>query len=79
MVYSIGDLKEVIGLSKWTVYEQIKKGEFPRPVQLSANRVGWRDSDVLRTPISARPCGIPNDDLRLQIIISRNALALLLL
>lgn len=35
MVYSIGDLKEVIGLSKWTVYEQIKKGEFPRPVQLA--------------------------------------------
>lgn len=48
MVYSIGDLKELIGLSKWTVYDLIKKGEFPRPVQLSTNRVGWRDSDVRR-------------------------------
>ncbi len=48
MVYSIGDLKELIGLSKWTVYDLIKKGEFPRPVQLSTNRVGWRDADVRR-------------------------------
>ncbi|WZB76933.1 hypothetical protein WJ972_16920 [Achromobacter insuavis] len=29
MVYSIGDLKELIGLSKWTVYDLIKKGNSP--------------------------------------------------
>ena len=33
LVYSVGDLKEVIGLGKWTVYDLIKKDEFPRPIQ----------------------------------------------
>lgn len=58
MVYSIEDLKEQIGLSKWTVYDLIKKGEFPRPVQLSTNRVGWRDAD-LRNWLEQRPTTSP--------------------
>lgn len=54
MVYSIDDLKEVIGLSKWTVYDLIKKGKFPRPVQLSANRVGWRAGEI-QSWVDGRP------------------------
>lgn len=53
-VYNIGELKEVIGLAKWTVYDLIKKGEFPRPIQLSAGRVGWRATDLQRW-IEERP------------------------
>jgi len=48
LVYSVGELKEVIGLAKWTVYDLIKKGQFPHPVQLSAGRVGWRATDIQR-------------------------------
>lgn len=54
LVYSIGELKEVIGLAKWTVYDLIKKDEFPRPIQLSAGRVGWRATDLQRW-IEERP------------------------
>jgi len=54
LVYSVGDLKEVIGLGKWTVYDLIKKDEFPRPIQLSAGRVGWRATDIQRW-IEERP------------------------
>jgi prophage regulatory protein len=24
----------------------IKRGEFPRPVRISANRIGWREADI---------------------------------
>ncbi|MNV47570.1 Prophage CP4-57 regulatory protein (AlpA) [compost metagenome] len=46
LVYRIGDLQRVIGLSKWTVYNLMKTGDFPRPVQLTSKAVGWRTSDV---------------------------------
>jgi len=34
------------GLSDTTIWRMYRRGEFPRPVQLSANAVGWRESDV---------------------------------
>ena len=37
---------EVVGLSARTIYREIKAGRFPKPVQLSARRVGWRESDL---------------------------------
>lgn len=54
LVYSIGELRDVIGLAKWTVYDLIKKDQFPRPVQLSPGRVGWRATDIQRW-IAERP------------------------
>ena len=43
-------LPEVIiqtGLSRSTIYEMIKRGEFPRQFNLGARAVGWVADDVL--------------------------------
>lgn len=34
------------GLSRSTLYDWMKAGEFPRPVALGARLVGWRETDV---------------------------------
>ena len=34
------------GLSRSTLYEQMQKGVFPRPVQLGPRAVGWLESEV---------------------------------
>lgn len=42
-------LKEVmatVGLAKSTVWKMVALEQFPRPVRLSANAVGWRQSAV---------------------------------
>lgn len=38
--------KNVVGVCKVTLYDMISDGEFPPPVQISANRVGFRESDI---------------------------------
>ena len=39
-------VKELTGHSRSTIYEKMKRREFPRPVQLSKRSVGWRVKDV---------------------------------
>lgn len=34
------------GLSRSTIYDWIKRGQFPKPVALSTRLVCWRQSDV---------------------------------
>lgn len=34
------------GLSRSTLYEWMKRGEFPQPVKLGARLVAWRESDI---------------------------------
>lgn len=34
LIYRIGDLTGVLGLSKWTVYDLMKKVTFPDPFNL---------------------------------------------
>lgn len=34
------------GLSRSTIYEWMKRGEFPQPVKLGARLVAWRENDV---------------------------------
>ena len=34
------------GLSRSTLYDWMKRGEFPQPVKLGARIVAWRESDV---------------------------------
>lgn len=34
------------GLSRSTIYDWIKRGEFPQPVKLGTRLVAWRESDV---------------------------------
>ena len=39
-------VQERIGLARSSLYALIASNQFPRPVQLSARAVGWRESDV---------------------------------
>ena len=44
-------LRQVLGIvpvSKTTWYQGIKEGRFPRPLQISAKRVGWLASQIKR-------------------------------
>lgn len=34
------------GLSRSAIYAAMAKGEFPKPVRLTAKAVGWRSTDV---------------------------------
>lgn len=34
------------GLSRSTIYEWMKRGDFPQPVKLGARLVAWRESDI---------------------------------
>lgn len=45
------------GISRRTLYLEVSEGRFPRPVQLTARRVGWPEADVeafLAAKIAAR-------------------------
>lgn len=39
-------VEEITGLSRSALYEQMKKGLFPRPVKLTSKAVAWRESDL---------------------------------
>lgn len=42
-------LKEVLaicGKSRSSIYDAIKRGEFPRPVKLGENSSGWIDTEI---------------------------------
>lgn len=39
-------VKQLLGLSKSSLYRLVKAGEFPAPVQLTARTVAWRAADV---------------------------------
>lgn len=48
---------EKTGLSKSSMYQQIKAGSFPRPVPLGDRLVGWLDSEVeewIQSRVAAR-------------------------
>jgi prophage regulatory protein len=36
----------IVGLGNTSLYEAIKRGEFPAPVKLGVRAVGWRRSDL---------------------------------
>ncbi|UCM99452.1 AlpA family transcriptional regulator [Sulfurimonas sp. SWIR-19] len=43
-------LKEVIaatGLSRSTIYNYMSLNQFPKSIQLTPRRIGWRESDII--------------------------------
>lgn len=42
LVYRLTDLVRVINLSKSTIYELIRRKDFPSPVTFTGRSVGWR-------------------------------------
>ncbi|MGJ7513805.1 helix-turn-helix transcriptional regulator [Pseudomonas baetica] len=40
------DVLETTSFSHATLWREIKRGRFPKPVNISAGRVGWRESAI---------------------------------
>jgi prophage regulatory protein len=40
------EVSDRIGLAKSSIYEQIRKGSFPKPIKLSPRSVGWLEADI---------------------------------
>jgi prophage regulatory protein len=40
------DVEARTGLARSTIYDWMKRGEFPQPVALGARLVGWREHDI---------------------------------
>jgi prophage regulatory protein len=42
------EVRERTGLGRTTIYTAMARGDFPPSYQLTAGRVGWKESDVER-------------------------------
>ena len=42
----IGEVSRITTLGKTVIYGLIKEGDFPKPRQLGARRVAWREDEV---------------------------------
>lgn len=40
------DVEARTGLSRSTIYDWMKRGEFPQPVKLGSRLVAWRENDI---------------------------------
>lgn len=40
------DVEARTGLARSTIYDWMKRGDFPQPVKLGARLVAWREADV---------------------------------
>lgn len=40
------DVEARTSLSRTSIYRLAKAGQFPKPVQITQNRVGWRADDI---------------------------------
>jgi prophage regulatory protein len=56
-ILPIDDALDRTGLARRTWYKEVAEGRFLRPIQLTARRVGWPESDIdawLQARIDAR-------------------------
>lgn len=45
-IIKIRKVCEITALSKATIYREMKKGNFPVPLQLTERNVGWLEADI---------------------------------
>jgi prophage regulatory protein len=48
---------DITGLSKWTIYDRVKRGTFPRQVKLGKWAVGWYEDEVAEYQAGLRRAG----------------------
>ncbi len=41
------EVEKVTGLSRSTIYSQMKEGVFPKPVKIGKRSVGWLEEEIL--------------------------------
>ncbi|WP_343685490.1 AlpA family transcriptional regulator [Asticcacaulis sp.] len=46
-IVRLPEVKAITGLSRSTVYERIREGQFPKPVGLGGRNVGWVENEVV--------------------------------
>jgi len=46
-ILSTAELLEKVPLHRATVYRMVEEGRFPKPIQLTKSRIGWRWSAIL--------------------------------
>ncbi|WP_298325380.1 AlpA family transcriptional regulator [Asticcacaulis sp.] len=46
-IVRLAEVRALTGLSRSTVYERIRDGQFPKSVDLGGRCVGWLESEVL--------------------------------
>ena len=39
-------VEDLTGLSRSSIYQKIRKAEFPRPVKIGCRAVAWKSSDI---------------------------------
>jgi prophage regulatory protein len=52
----LADVRNLVGVSRSTIYKRVSEGSFPRPVRISERSVRWRLEDVeewIREPAKA--------------------------
>ena len=60
-ILRVPEIKRRTGLSRTTIWRKVRSGEFPPPVQLSANAIGWFENSFEqqwvkpRRPVSYAP------------------------
>jgi prophage regulatory protein len=55
------DVAKLIGLSRATIFRNVKAGIFPAPIKISQRAVGWRSEDI-ETWIVARAAAYKAQD-----------------
>jgi prophage regulatory protein len=43
----VSDVKRLTRLSKTTIYREIQRGVFPKPLRLARNRIAWKQAEIL--------------------------------
>ena len=54
------EVERMTGLPRSTIYDKMSKGQFPKPVKLSEESVGWLSSEVaawLKQRVAERDAG----------------------
>lgn len=54
VLYRIGEVVQITGRKRSTIYDDIRKGRFPAPVRLGVQSVAWKKSSLDRW-IADRP------------------------
>ncbi len=63
MLYRLPAVKTITGRGRATIYKDIAAGHFPRPVQLGAQSVAWKKSE-LDAWIASRPITVDERQAR---------------
>lgn len=55
-ILRLNDVRKLLNLHKSTIYRMIKAGDFPAPIKLGPNSVGWKVTEIEEW-LASRPRG----------------------